>query len=713
MGRWRGLGRVRGALRGLGVQQAAPVARALTALLGDLPELDVLPGGPPRVARAVLTARWLAREDPTPWPAAIMRQLDPGDPAFLPALGMHPVLAARDRTLLGLAGRAGVAWVDGYGWAGVNGGPGVSVWVGTARTAFPIGRRPDEVGADAPAVVQCRSDEGVGVRTVTRRGDLEVVLMHWPVVLEGTLAWALHARVHNHGAAATPVRLGFAIRPAGAAGAAPVFHLQRDRDGLWVADGRPLLALARPGEAIYTGRHGEFDPWHRFAGQRPGDPLPVGRVDLRCRFGQASMLEVTRAVVAPGDSLTRLAVLAPPVGTPAALVRTSGPSLWSGATADRRGMLAAGSRIRLSRHQAAFESARTRLLIEPDEPSIGAFLGAVALARMGFTRRAGDRLAAYLRRVRRDGSFPGEPEDGAALAWATAEMVRWSGDSAWAREQLGPWRRLLDRLEAHEPAPGGRAFFGAEASARWTHVWRAAALLSGARALRELAPDRRAAWALAGGRLREALPQHMGPAPWTSAPGRAVDGSAAAMLAACWLGVIDVDHPDAVATARRLRERHWHGGGVLLHGGAHSAATGILAGVLARLEPKVDWVGVVARLASPTGALPTARHPHRGAIGEGDDLLSAALFALLALDRVRVARGRIVILPGLLAAVDLPTPHGRIDVETRDDGTRRVQGRWRGTPPEVVVLADQRGPDVDFTAPPVAGRGRSEEDGGS
>lgn len=680
------LGRLRGAIRGLRVEQAAPVARALTQLVGDLPDLELLPGGPPQVSRAVLTARWLATSDPVPWPAAIMRQLDPDDPAFLPALGMHPVLAARDRTLLGLPGRAPVAWVDARGWCGVGVGPSVAVWAGSDKLAFPMGRRPDELGGQAPTVAQARSDEGVGVRTVTRRGDLELVLMHWPVVLEGDVAWAVHARLENRGEAAVPARLAFALRPACAEGAAPVFHLSRDAEGLWLADGRPLLAVARAGEALYLGRYGAFDPWLRFSGQRPGDPQAAEAIDVRCRHGQASAVEVSRAVLAPGESLARLAVLAPPARTSAALVRTSGPSLWSGASADRRGMLAAGSTIRVHAHQEAFEAARSRLLIEPRKPGVPAFLGAVALARMGFTRRAEDRLSGYWSKVRRDGSVAGAAEDAAALAWATAEVVRWSGDTAWARAQLKPWSRLLDRLAETEPAPGGRALFGAEGSVRFTAIWRAAGLLASAEALRELAPAARAAWALAGGRQREALPALLGPTPWTAAPGRALDGSAAAMLTGCWLGVVDVDHPGAVETARLLRSRHWHGGGVLHLGGAHAAATALLAGVLSRLEPKVDWIGVVASLASGTGALPTARHPHRGSVGEGDDLLGAALFALLVLDQVRVLRGRIVLLPGLAAARDLPTPHGRIDVETGDDGVRRVQGRWRDTPPEVVVL---------------------------
>jgi hypothetical protein len=92
----------------------------------------------------------------------------------------------------------------------------------------------------------------------------------------------------------------------------------------------------------------------------------------------------------------------------------------------------------------------------------------------------------------------------------------------------------------------------------------------------------------------------------------------------------------------------------------------------------------LAGLAGPTGSLPTARHPARGALGEGDDLFSAALFVLIALDRVRAGRNRLTVLPDLIAAHDLPTPFGRIDVER---GT--VRGRWEGSPPQITVLGEE------------------------
>lgn len=123
------------------------------------------------------------------------------------------------------------------------------------------------------------------------------------------------------------------------------------------------------------------------------------------------------------------------------------------------------------------------------------------------------------------------------------------------------------------------------------------------------------------------------------------------------------------------------------------AATSLLLAVEQRLDPAVDPVATVAALASPTGALPTARHPARGALGAGHDLLSAALFALVALDRVQMERGRLVVYPGLARVRDLPTPFGRLDLTQTPTGLE-VVGRWRGPAPEVVVL-DNAAPRVE------------------
>lgn len=690
-----GLARLGRALQGRQVEEAANCARALTALYGRMPEVELLPGGASRVPRALLTGRVLQDLAQVPWPYALMRQLDPDDPAFLPPLGMHPVLAARDRSLLGLPGRDSLAWVDPLGWCGIGDGPSVAVFFGEARAAWPIGRCPAESGrvlepgADGAAprvtVRQSRDEGGVCIQTDCQRGPLHLELRHFPVVIDGRTGFALLARLSLEGPAPRPVRLAFALRPAGCEGVAPIFHLSRDGQGQWFADGSPLLALAEPGDEVLTGIHGEPDPWLRLSGQLHGAPAQrPAELDRRCPVGLASAMEIHRLTLFPDEPVTRLAIIAPPPGTPAALRRTSGHSLWQGAQADRRGLLQSGCELRLVRHQVVLEAARMRLLLEPPRLDLGGLLGALALARLGFLRRAGDRIVAALARVRRDGTLPeGEgPETAAVLAWAAAEHLRWTDASAFARAARLSWLRLVDRLAGTEPAPGGFVLFGSRGSARWTALWRAAALVGSAGALREyehvVRSDDVTRWSLAGARATEDLEAELGAGPWASGADRAPDASSAAMLAACWLGVVSPDHRGIAPTLRLLRERHWHGGGVLLHGGAHVAATALLVAAEEAAHPGLDRLDVVGRLASPTGALPTARHPARGAVGEGDDQLSAALFVLLAAERVQARRGVLRILPGLERARALPTPFGLIDVEGDT-----VRGTWRGAAPTI------------------------------
>ncbi len=682
------LGRLARNLGGLRVEETASCARALTAMVGRMPSVELLPGGAAQVTRAMLTARVLGARDRSPWPNAMMHQLDPDDPAFLPTLGMHPVLAARDRTLLGLPEGDRVAWVDPGGWIGVGDGPSVTAWWAVDHHVRVVGRCPGQQRTvDCTRQVQARSDTGVGVRTTVENNGLEIVLVHWPLILEGRVAWALHLRATSTAEAPVAGRLALALRPMTAEGVAPIFRLERDREGLWKADGVPLLAMARPGTECFASDGRGADPWQAFLGacRRERAPLPNATpLDVRCPAGQASGVEVWPFSLRPGESTSAFAIIAPPAGTTSALLRTSAPTLWASANADRRGLLSSGCAVRLGEHQALLEACRDRLLTGPERRGLAASLAALALARLGFTRRAGDRLARQLSEVRRGGRMLGAgPEEPAALAWAAAEYVRWTGDTAWVREHSKSWCRLLDRLLEDAPQPGGQSLFGPDGSLRWTRLWRAAALLSSASVLRKESHHR--AWALAGGAEREGLPELLGQAPWSASPDRAADGSAAAMLAAVWLGLVPASDSGVADTVAFLRERCWHGGGVLLGGGAHCAATTLFAAAVSRIDERFDALGTIAALASSTGALPTARHPARGALGEGDDPLAAALFVLLALDRVWVQRDRITVLPGLAAATDLPTPYGRLDIRTGANGRVHVVGRWRSRAPRVEV----------------------------
>jgi hypothetical protein len=665
--------------------EATACARALTVLAGRTLSVELLPGGTAELTRAALTARAIAVQDPVPWPCAVMRQLDPDDPAFLPAIGLHPVLAARDRSRLGLPGRPRTAWVDPAGWSGLEGGPSVTVWFADGAEASCVGRQPGFSSAGAAPVLQRRSPDGVGLETITTVGALELRLEHWPVVVQGALAWAIQATLLNLSERPSAARLAFAIRPAGFDGVAPIFQLDRDAQGTWKADETPLLAFSRPGDELLTGRHSDPDPWLRFSGLAPAQPVPVGRIELHCGAGLATAAEVWRIPLQPGERTSRLAILGPPTEAASALTRTNGASLRRSAAADRDGLLASGCQIELREHTSLLAAARDRLLDEPVRGDLAACLGAVALARLGFVRRAEERIGGWLDEVGRDGRIPGsDHEEGAVLAWAAAELRTWTGDRGWAREHDEGWLRILDRLSEGALEPGGHALFGPDGSIRWTTIWATAALLSSAAALRGQREEH-GELALAGGRLREGLLGVLGEAPWSASPGRAPDGSSAALLAAVWLGLVPPDAPAVTRTLDHVRARCWHGGGVLLQGGAHVGATSLFAAVEARLDPRFDPLARIAPLASPTGALPTARHPARGAVGEGDDALSAALFVLLVLDCVQVDRGVIAIGRGLSRARDLPTPYGRLDVDLLDDGRRVVTGRWRGAPPQVLI----------------------------
>lgn len=680
-GRLRRLSRLLGAGE---VEDAANIARALAALPGERSLAGMISQESARLSRGLLTARAIESLGPVPWPDAIRRQLDPDDPAFLPPLGVHLVLSARDRTWLALPGRQRRGWVDPLGWAGIGDGPAVTVWFADGRRGFPTGRLPGPVSRDDEvSVSQTRSDDGHGVVTLCTRGGLQLEIFHWPVVLQGQVAVAVYARLTLDAPAPRPVRLGLAIRPVGLDGVEPIFRLERDADALWRANGRPVLALARPGDEVLVGTFTRPDPWRRFSGiDYGGDRRPAEPLSIDCAAGLASAVEVARATLSPGEPFARFAIIAPPPGAPSSLVRTSGRALWQGSIADRRGVLAAGSTIVLETPalDRLFDAARQRALFAEGSPNLARCLATVALARLGFVRRAGKRLSNWMARVRRDGRLPGARGAAPAiLAWAAAEFTRWSGERTWVREHQLPWRRLLDRLIDPSLPPGGHALFGADGSARWSAIWRVAALLHSSIALRGSGEEIQR-WALTGGRAREALPAQLGAAPWSSAPGKAPDGGAAGMLAAAWLGLISPKKPEVQITLNHLREHHWHGGGVFSQGGAHPAATAMLLGVQRRVEPTRDALSVLAALASSTGAFPSARHPERGALGRGDDLLGAAMFLLLALDAVIIEQRTLRVGPGIRRAVDLPTPFGRIDI----DGDQIV-GRWRGTPPWIAV----------------------------
>jgi hypothetical protein len=651
------------------VQETAACARALATLSGPAPKENIVDAA--QMGQALLTARVIRTVGEIPWPASISREQDAQDPAFLPPIGVHLPLFARDATLLGRAEQSRLAWLDPWGWCGPQDGPMVTVWFGSSSEGHLVGKLPSE--QSAPKVLQRRSDDGHGILTSVERNGLSFELFHWPVILDGVTAWALVARLKSD--RPRRGRLAFAVRPSDMQGSHPIFNIRRDGEGVWHANGKPVLSVAKIGDSLLRSTVKQPDIWHAFSGARASASLPVGELSLRCPSGQASAAEVYEMDIGPADFVTRFAIVAPPATASAALVRTSEKALWAGAIADQKGLFAAGSQIQLCEHQALLEAARYRLLIDGGPPDLAGCLGIAALARLGFVQRAGERLSSWFRR----GVW--EDTDGALIAWAATEFLLWTGERSWLQSHGRALRKLLDRLASGRLESGGFSLFGPEGSLRWSEIWRVAALLNAARTLRSHDDDLRR-WGLAGAAGREGLIEFLGEAPWSAAPGRAPDGASAALLAAGWLRLVPSDHPRLLQTVEFLSSCR-HDQGVLLNGGAHVAATAILLALEQRRDPGLGGAGLLARYASPTGALPTARHMHRGALGSGDDPLSAALFLLLVLDNVRIEKGGILIGPLIRMARNLPTPFGRLDIE---EG--RAVGRWRGEPVKIGHLAE-------------------------
>ena len=124
------------------VQNTAGCARALAAMIGRHPKVEMTETA--HLSRAMLTARVIKTCGNIPWPASISRELDVEDPAFLPPLGAHLPLSARDATALGYTGQPQALWVDPWGWSGLINGPMVTVWFGIDNDSFLVGKLPHE-----------------------------------------------------------------------------------------------------------------------------------------------------------------------------------------------------------------------------------------------------------------------------------------------------------------------------------------------------------------------------------------------------------------------------------------------------------------------------------------------------------------------------------------------------------------------------------------
>lgn len=631
------------------VQETASCARALTGMVGEVQLSDLLQTA--QLTQGILTAKVIQSQGNVPWPTGISRQLDPEDPAFLPPLGAELPAFARGFTRIGLFGQKRYARVDPWGWFGVNNQPMITVWFSDEEGAYCLGKLP--LSSEPVEIEQRMSDDGHGIITTQQKGRLKLELFHWPVLISEKLAWSMVFRVTA--LEDTLARVGLVVSPIEMEGAHPIFQLHRSEKGAWKANGIPIFCVSKIGTEVVYSRYSKEPLWKKFS--EPKHFKNPKELNIQCPAGQASGAEIYEKELKKGETLSHFAIISPPSGYK--LPSLSEHSLWRGAVADFNEVRKSGARIQIKHHQSLLERATQRLLIEQSEVSFTSCMGAVALARLGFTQIAGERLGHWLKstnlRQARNSDLL------SILVWSCSEFILWTNERSWLHEHIDFLEKSLDMLSQKKTGAGGFEFFGTQGSERWSEIWRVAALLNAVRVLRGKVPDW-GRWGLAGASAKERLRAKLGSAPWSVHPEESPNGGSAALLAIGWLGLFDIEDPDLRKTEQFIVTSMLHDQGVLLKGGAHVASTALLLAIQKRIDPSLDIVSVLARFASKTGSFPSVRHRDRGALGEGDDLLSASMFIFMVLDDVLVQKGKLRLNGLIQQAMELPTPLGKLDI---------------------------------------------------
>ena len=645
------------------VQEAASCARALAGIIGTAPHKELADAA--KISQAVLTSKVIAKRGNIPWPAPIARELDVDDPAYLPPFGAHLPVSARDGVALGLVDLPGIAYVDAWGWVEVEDRPNITTWVRVDGEAHVLGKLP--YSAKTLNMSQSRSDDGHAIITRGDHTNFMVEVFVWPAMYENAAVWVMVSRIRAK--RIIDAELALAILPMNRSGTQPIFQLVRDDQGNWIADGKPILTVSKSGKSVLLSSWKESSLWEQFC--VADAKKHIGKHSAHCGAGNASGAELYSASLSSGQELSIFAIL--PAKPISSLRRLHEQSLWRGSIADRKGLLDAGSQIDIGEEQGILDAARHRVLIDKGPLTIARCLGVVALARMGFVRVAADRLGQWLQQ----GEW--NQTESAFLGWAATEFLIWTQERSWLKTHGKAIKKLLDELAEKESVPSGYEIFGQDGSKRWSEIWRIAALINGVHAMGREATDRHR-WGLAGAQARADLLLMLGAPPWSASSEKAADGSAAALLSAGWLGLVPLDNPAFQKTLDFVSQRS-HLDGVLLHGGAHLAATAILFAIKQRQNPHFGAIRKMSKLATKTGALPRIVHKERGALEEGDDPMSAALLLLLVLDNIRIVDHKILIAPSIYRLKNMPTPFGRIDVENK-----KGVGRWNQHPVPIVFL---------------------------
>ena len=671
--------------QGTEVREGAQVTRALIAMLGDMPRKNLVDAID--MSQALLTDRVLQRRKAEPLPTSISRQINPEDPAFLPPLGAHLPLSARDVTLLGLPRSDKLIQVDPWGWCGGEVGPMVTVWYGTNQESFVIGDISGKDQNPSLEIEQCRSDDLHGIITKMKRyvsffdevsgtikkTTLQIELFHWPIMIEGEIACALVSRVHSD--CDLVLKMGITLTPMNMQGSAPIFHVRRDGKGCWYADGMPVFQVSQIGDGFITSNWKGLSLWEQFEkmNQKSFDLQKSPNSQSKCSVGQCAVSEVYFRNVRADQSWSHFSVLFPKTSIHTHLMRTSETNLWRGAIADRKGLMNAGSTIKVTHNQKLFDTLSYRLFLgigslatgesTRGDNNLALCLCSIALARLGFIQKSSEMLSKMLEQ---------SSLDNATLAWAATEYILWTDDTSFLYHHQKQIVAIVDSLTQGNLQPSGNVFFGKKGSLRYSEIWRIAALLNATRVLRNNDEQRRR-WGLAGAEGREQLLHFLGELPWRGIPDQKPDGSSVALLSAVWLRILSPEISEVTEMLSFL-QKQMHDGGILLHGGAHIAAHAMYLAVKQLRRPEFDGSLELSKYASPAFTLPTARHKYRGALLQGDDLLSASLYILLVLDHIRLDSNTIEIGPAIRSVFHLPTPFGNIDF----DSTQGISfGRWR------------------------------------
>jgi hypothetical protein len=685
---------------------AADCTRALAQLEGRPPGGELALGAR-NVARGTLTARLLGIGRDRPWPWALARQTDPGDPGFVPRsmLPVHLNLNYRNWTVLGVPDRPQRAWVDPGGWLTPQpGGPSLAVWIGDNRSMYTLGPLPGWGEDEGSPVRQQRLGGGPSLRSTFEVQGLRVELDTFPVVVEGQLVFGLTARVRLLSQAPRPVRLGFAIRPANPEGVAPIFQLVRSADGWWETDGQPFCFVPRPGDSHRLASLDEGDVYAMVGGrQRGGHQHRVSGelgCERHCVLGQATGVELYRTTLSPGETLKRTVWCASDRAVTKVLSRASATNLAAGARADWEGVLRSGARIELPAHPRLASAARARLLAGGASLSqLSAWSG--AMTRLGFGSRVARRLRALPDEQTRQGAFGPEGAATASIVHAIVDHLRLRPDRALQRRLWPNVRRgaswLIEALDQGRigAQPGYLGAWGPGRALWFPRLWACAALRDAALMARWMGHADAKRFGLAHGDMLEDLRRQMGGGPVAAGPERSMDSAAVSVLGAAWpLGLMSPSEPALQRTRSWIEAHCLHEQG-LFHDVVHSGISPALTCWLGQLDLMTGGSGAPGRLdylveqTGGSGALPRAFHPMRGGVlGSGDDLVAAAEVALLARNLVVFEEGRSLHLfrgadrrwfDGATLVEGLPTLFGSVDLQAEGGGVR-LTGRWKERP---------------------------------